>query len=125
MGLTGKYNFPGIKKAGVAGIEAALAATTWGAAILANPFFKFFKPVEEEAVAEAINFLANKGLVILNLGAIIVNGEVDQSLFDKAMEDGITRVEQGREKLTPAQGKAIDDADIAAARKFIRFNRKP
>lgn len=119
MGLTGKYNFPGIQKAGVAAIKAALATTGWGVALLANPFFKFFEPVEAAVVDWAINWLANKGLIVLNLGAIIVNGEVDQALFDKALDDGLKLVEQGRDKITAKQGKAIDDDVIAAARRFI------
>lgn len=123
MGLTGKYNFPGIKKAGAFAVKAALAATGWGAALLASPYFKFFEPVEELAIEEAINWLASEGLIVLNLGAIYVNGEIDQGLFDKALDEGLKRVENGRDKITPAQGKAIDNDVIAAARRFIPFQR--
>lgn len=121
MGITGKYNFPGIQKAGVAAIKAALATTGWGIALLANPFFRFFQPVEDMVVDWAINFLANQGLIVLNLGAIYVNGEIDQTLFDKALDDGLKRIEIGRDKLTAEQGKAIDDDVIKAARRFIDF----
>lgn len=122
MGLTGKYNFPGIQAAGEAGIKAALASTSWGAAFLASVFFKIFAPAGDALLDEAVNWLANQGLIVLDLGAIVVNGAVDQSLFDQAMDAGITKVEQGRDKITAAQGKAIDDAVIKAARNFIRFN---
>lgn len=121
MAFTGKYDFPGIKKAGVVAIKAALAATTWGTSLLAMPILKFFMPVEDAILESAINFLANKGLIVLNLGAIYVNGEIDQALFDKALDDGLKIVEQGRDKITQEQGKAIDDDVIKAARRFIDF----
>lgn len=121
MGITGKYNFPGIQKAAKAAIEAALAATTWGSSILASVWFKFFSPAEDMLIDDAINFLANQGLIVLNLGAIYVNGQIDQGLFDQALDEGLKRVENGRDKLTAQQGKAIDDDVIKAARKFIDF----
>lgn len=119
MGITGKYNFPGIQKAGVAAIKAALASTGWGIALLANPFYRAFEPAEEIALDWAINWLAGKGLIVLNLGAIIIDGEVDQARFDKALDDGLKLVEQGRDQISAKQGKAIDDDVIAAARRFI------
>lgn len=125
MGITGKYDFPGIQKAGVAAIKAALATTAWGLALIASPVFRFFEPVEDAVVGQIINWLANKGLIVLNLGAIIVNGEVDQVLFDKALDDGLKLVEKGRDKISAKQGKAIDDEVIKAARRFIDFGAAP
>ncbi len=119
MGFAGKYNFPGIQKAGVAAFHAALATTSWGTSLLASTWFVFFKPIENKLLEWAINWMANKGLIILNLGAIYVNGEIDQKLFDKALDDGLKKIEQGRDKLTAAQGKSIDDEVMAAARRFI------
>jgi hypothetical protein len=116
VGITGKYNFTGIQKAGVAAIDAALAGTTWGASIVASVFFK---PIENWFLEFAINWLANKGLIVLNLGAIVVNGEVDQALFDNAMDAGLKRVEQGRDQITEAEGLNIDQEVILAARRFI------
>ncbi len=125
MGLKGKYNFPGIRKAGVAAIEAALASTTWGASFLASAWFKVFSPLEEAILGWIIEWLANKGLIVLNLGAIYVNGEIDQVLFDRAMDEGLKRVELGRDKISAKDGKAIDDEIIRAARRFIDFGAKP
>lgn len=119
MGITGKYNFPGIQKAGIAAIKAILATSVWGVAFMASPLFKIFEPVEEWFLDWVINWLANKGLIVLNLGAIIVEGEIDQALFDKALDDGLKLVEQGRDKISAAKGKAIDDDVIKAARRFI------
>lgn len=125
MGITGKYDFPGIKKAGVAAIELALASTSWGASLLANGFMKFFAPAEDFLLGLAINWMANKGLIVLNLGADWANGNIDQAAFDKSVEDGLKRVQQGRDKITPEQGKAIDDAVIKAADTFIDFGAAP
>lgn len=119
MGITGKYNFPGIQKAGIAAIEAVLASTSWGVSLVASPFYKVLAPVEDWFLNWVINWMANKGLIVLNLGAIIVDGEVDQKLFDKALDDGLKLVEQGRDQISQAQGKAIDDDVIQAARRFI------
>ncbi len=121
MGVTGKYNFPGIQKAGIAAIKALLATTGWGLAILANPFFKFFEPAEDLILDWVINWMASQGLIVLNLGAIYVNGEIDQHLFDKALDEGLTKIELGRDKLSAEDGKKIDDDVIQAARRFIDF----
>lgn len=106
MGLTGRYNFPGMQKIAKAAINAALATTTWGAWILASPFKIILSPLADFLV----NWLANHGLILLNIGANIIDGVIDQKALDKALNDGIQKVLQGRDKITPAQGKAIDDA---------------
>lgn len=118
MPLSGKYDFQGIKKAGAAGLKVALASTTWGAALVKGPFHGTVNLLLEFVA----NWMANKGLVVFNLGAIIVNGKLDQFSFDKALEEGLNKVELGRDKISAEQGAQIDNAVIDAARKFIRFN---
>lgn len=115
-----KYDFPGIKRAGALALEAALATTSWGAYLLASPFIKFFSPVKDWIVEWVVNWLANKGLVVLNLTAIYVNGEFDQAAFDNAIDDALKKV-GGPVRLKPEEGKALDDAVINAADKFIDF----
>lgn len=115
MALSGKYDFRGIKKMGAAGIRLAL---------LSSPYTAWFLKLGKLAdlVLEFItNWLANKGLLVLNLGAISVSGELDQKQFDAAMDDALAEITRrgGRDALTPEQRKAIDDAVIKAARKFI------
>lgn len=105
MGITGRYNFPGIQKAASVGINLLLAATTWGAWLIASPFMPAVKIVEDFVV----NWLANHGLIVLNIGVNIVDGVLDQAAMDKALDAGIKRVMQGRDKITPAEGKAIDE----------------
>lgn len=116
MPLSGKYDFPGIKKWGAKGLSAALASTPWGSWLVTT---WGLKDVVDIALAWLANWLANKGLVVLNLGAIYVEGEFDQAGFDREMDAAIKKVEDAKGKLTPEQIKAIDDEIIKVARKFI------
>lgn len=120
MGVTGRYDFTGIQKAVSVGINAILATTSWGAWLLASPFNLALTAAENAAV----NFLVNRGLIVLNIGAIMVDGKIDQAALDGAMNDAITKLQQGRSSVTPAQGQAIDqevqdafdkDADLGAS----------
>lgn len=116
---TGKYDFPGIKKAGAKGLSMLLATFSWGAWILKWGF----GPLVDLLLMSLANYLANQGLVILNIGAIYVEGKFDQKAFDTAMNEGIKAVEEARGKLTPEQIKAIDDDVIKAADKFLPYTR--
>lgn len=116
MGITGKYDFKGIQKAGRLGIRALLSSTTWGASLLASPFNKPLNVV----IDWLVNYLANRGLVILNLGAIYVNGELDQKAFDKALDDGLKKVNNSP-NLSQEQRDAIDEEVRNAARRFFKF----
>ncbi len=86
-------------------IDTLLAGTAWGAWIIASPF----KPVLDVIRDQIDNWLINHGLIILNVGANIIDGTLDQKALDAALDAGIKKVMQGRDKLTAAQGKAIDD----------------
>jgi len=117
--MTGKYNFPGIKKAGTAAVEAVLAGTGWGAAILGSPFSPVFKMI----IGYFVEWAANKGLVIVNLAAIVVNGEIDQSRFDKAFDEALEKVKVPG--LSEKEKEQIDAKVREAFRKFARLNNKP
>lgn len=119
MGITGKYNFAGIKKFGARGILLALDALPYVGAALR---WGLRKPVEI-ILEGAVNWLANNGLIVLNVGAIAVEGDWDQKAFDSALEKSLAAVENSAGKLTPAQVKAIDDEVIEAARDFIVITR--
>lgn len=117
MPISGKYDFPGIKKLGAAGLKVALASSPSTAWILkggklTDIFLEFL-----------VNYLANKGLIIFNLGAIVIGGDVDQSAFDKAMDEAFKKIETTGGKMTPEQMKAIDDEVINAFRKFAVFSK--
>lgn len=114
MGLTGKYNFTGIQKMGIASFRIALSM---------SPYTSWFikVPGSDYAISLIVNWLANKGLLVLNIGAIEVSGEFDQHALDSAMDEALKQIidQGGRDKLTIEQKKAIDDEVIKAARKFI------
>jgi len=112
---TGKYNFEGIRKAGALALSALLSSTGWGASIIASPF----KPVINLILEWFSEWLANKGLLIINLGAIYINGEIDQDRFDKAFDEALNKVKIPG--LTEDEKRAIDDEIIKAIRKFGRI----
>lgn len=117
MGFTGKYDFPGIKKLGVSGLRIALASSPYTAWVLKGG------KLTDAILGAGITWLANKGLVILNTGAFYVNGELDQKALDKAIDNGIKRVQAGG--LTPQQMKEIDDAVIEAADRALPYGNGP
>ncbi len=117
MKSTGKYDFPGFRNAGTVAIKALLATTTWAPAILAGPF----KPVLDFVIGQLSEWLANKGLLIIDVAAVFIEGELDQSAFDKAIDEALEQVKIPG--LTPEQKKAIDDEVIKAFRNFARVTR--
>lgn len=119
MGISGKYDFKGIKKTGRLGFKAALAKTPAFAWVLKGGAFT-------DAVLDFIsNWLANKGLIVLNVGAFHVGGEFDQGALDKAIDNGIKALENPENKLTQKQMEEIDNAVIKAADKALPYGRKP
>jgi hypothetical protein len=118
VGLTGKYDFKGIKEKGAAGLRLALLSSPYTA------WLARFPALSNLLLEGLCNWMANKGLIVMNLGAYYVEGKLDQKAFDSAMEQGLKHVESG-EKLTPEQIKDIDDAVIAAADKFLPYGKTP
>lgn len=117
MALSGKYDFKGIKKLGSAGIRAAMATTPYTAWLLK---FGFLLDLGLEFL---VNWCANHGLILMNVGAYYVNGELDQKALDNALDNGLRLVEQPGAKLTPQQMKEIDDAVIKAADKALAYGK--
>ncbi len=119
MALSGKYDFRGIKKLGGAGLRVALASSPYTA------WFIRLGSFADLVLEFAANWLANKGLLVLNVGANYVSGEIDQKQLDAALDSAFEQItiKGGREKLTPAERKAIDDEVIKAARKFLVIAR--
>lgn len=118
MGLSGKYDFKGIKKLGGAGLRAAIASTPQLAWMLK------FGSLLDLFLELLANWLANKGLILLNVGAFYLEGKIDQAALDSAISEGLRRVELGAGKLTPDQIKEIDDAVISAADKALPYNKE-
>lgn len=111
MDLTGRYNFPGMQKAANFAINTALAATSWGSWLVTS---KIFGPAFTAFLNLIDNFLINHGLILINLEMNIVDGKLDQKAFDDSMDRGLEKLKMGRDKITAAQGKAIDDEVVAA-----------
>lgn len=118
--MSGKYDFKGIKRLGRAGLRAALATSPKTAWLLK------FGSLLDLVLEFIFNWLANKGLIILNLGYIHLDSKFDQKELDKAMQKALDEIELiGKNNLTPDQKKEIDNAVIKAARKFIVIGSKP
>lgn len=117
--MPGKYDFPGLKKQGTRALNLVLLSTAWGAAILKSPF----KPIFEMLEGYVIEWLTNKGLIIVNLGAIFIDGELDQKAFDKAFDDALAAAKVPG--LTDKQKESIDAQVIAAFRNFAHVSSKP
>jgi hypothetical protein len=114
---TGKYSFKGIRKAGSLGFKALIGSTGWGAKLLTGPFRKSLD-LFLEFISE---LLANRGLLLLNIGEIYIQGKFKQSEFDSRLEKALAAVKV--EGLTPEQKKAIDDEVIKAFRPFAHFRK--
>lgn len=113
MGLTGKYDFPGFKELGRDGGRALFLSTPW-LSWVPGPIRDLFT----RALAE---WLANKGLVLVNGLAYEIGGSIDSNKLASALSGGITRVDAG---VTPEEGEAIDNAVMEAADDAIPYGRK-
>lgn len=118
MGITGKYNFKGIQKAGALGLKALLASTVWGAKILASPFARILTPVFKWFS----NYMANQGLILINVGAYFKDGYFDQKGFDKAMDEGLSKVMMNP-NISKKEGEAVDENVKKSVRKFFKYNK--
>lgn len=98
-------------------IKGLLASTGWGAWLIKSPLSGAVDKFDELLV----NYLTNKGLIVINIGAIYVNGEWDQSSFDKAMDEGIAKAKVPG--LNDAQKKVIDDEVLKSFRRFARITK--
>lgn len=112
-----KYDFKGIKAQGASGLKLALASNPNTAWMIKVPFIT-------NLLEMGVNWAANNGLILLNIGAIYINGEIDQNLLDRSIEEGLKKVEQSGGNLTPEQIKEIDDAVIKAADRALPYSRK-
>lgn len=107
MGLTGKYDFDGIQNTGARGLKT------------------LFPWVPNFILELAVNWLANKGLVLLNVMAAVVDGKIDIARLDRAIDDGIRRVEKSHGNLTKSEIEDIDNAVIQAADQALPYGRPP
>lgn len=115
--MPGKYDLPGIKRKGAAAIRAALLQFGFFAKVFSGPFGKTAGVVLEFVM----EYLANRGIVILNLGVIKIDEKIDPMLLMRALEAGLLAAD--KPGLTEAEGKALDDQVKKAFRRAVRYNR--
>lgn len=114
-----KYDFKGIKDKGARAILLALDSVPSIASIFTK--LPFVRLIADKFLEFAVNWLANKGLIVINIPYFIVDGHVDQKRFDESMEEGIARAKIPG--LSDKEKKVIDDKVIEAIRKFGRINK--
>lgn len=114
MGLTGRYDFKGIQKAGERLIDALLVGTTWGAWLVASPFMPAVRIIE----GLLINYLTNRGLIIIDVAGVLINGKIDEAKLTDALNSAFDKLKVGRDKITPAEGAKIDAETTAAFDQF-------
>ncbi len=114
MGLTGRYDFKGIQKAVRRTFEVLLASSSWGVWLLASPF----KPAIDALENLCINWLVNRGLIIIDIGLVMVDGAINQSKLDNALDNAFEKLKVGRDKITPAEGAKIDAETTEAFDQF-------
>lgn len=112
-----KYQFDGIARFNATLIFTALASTGWGAplttGLLGKLVFFFLKKFG--------NWFANQGLALLNIGIDHIKIASEKSNYEQVFAEALAEVQANKNKLTPAQRKAIDDKVKRAARHFIHF----
>ena len=109
-----KYQFDGIAKFNATVIFTAMAASPL--AFLTTGLlgrFTFF------ALTKLGNVIANKGLIIANVGVDYVLTLNQKGNFDSIIEDALKEVKDKKGRLTDAEKKAIDDKVIASFKLFI------
>ena len=114
-----KYDFKGIKKLGASGLRLALGSSIYTKWLLKFPSLTNF------FLEFLTNYLANNGLIVLNIGAINYLGPKDQKKFDQGLDNAIEkiRIKDGREKLTAKEIEEIDNEVIKSVRPFILFTK--
>lgn len=65
--------------------------------------------------------LADKGVIVLNIGAAKVSTLVERSDFDGSFDSAFEIINKRKGNLSDAEIKAIDDKVISALRKFTDF----
>ena len=69
------------------------------------------------------NWLANKGIMLMNVGIINFQTDMDQKAFESAIESAYAQLEGKKNKLTKEELDAIDNKVIAAFDKFVVFDK--
>lgn len=74
-------------------------------------------------LTKLFNWLANEGVMFINMAAISFETEKDRKNFESAMDMAFFELEKNKNNLTKEQLDAIDDKVIAAFDKFVVFSK--
>ncbi len=91
-------------------VDLLAVSTGWGAWLIASPF----KPAIDAIEDLLINWLINRGLIIIDIGLVLVDGKISQSKLDAALDSAFEKLKVGRDKISPEEGAKID-ADTTQA----------
>lgn len=105
--MTQKHDFKGIKKVGATVLLGVIASSPFS--FLATGFLG---RVTTFFLEKIVNVLANKGLIILNVGAMHFKTEAEAKAYVAGMELALKKVSESEGRLTPEQVKEIDDEVI-------------
>jgi hypothetical protein len=82
--------------------------------LVASPF----KPAIDVIEDLVTNWLINRGLIVIDIGAVMIEGKVDQALLDNALDLAFEKLKVGRDKITPQEGSKIDAETTQAFDQF-------
>ncbi len=95
------------------------------AALAASPFSWFTNGLAGEITFWLLQqfsmWMADKGLIILNVAAADINTISEKNDFDGSFDQAFKEIHENEDRLTPEQKKAIDDKVIKAFRQFAAF----
>lgn len=113
---TVKHNFDGIARASATMVFTAMAASPMAfitRGVLGQVTFFFLKKV--------MNWSANQGLAILNLGVDSLRIAQEKRTFDRQISEALAKVQATKRRLTQEEKNEIDAPVIDAFRRFARF----
>lgn len=79
----------------------------------------FFGKITFFFLEKLMNFLANNGLILLNIGVDHLQTAIEKDNFDEAIEEALKVVRNTKGKITKERAHEIDQPVIDAFRKFI------
>lgn len=69
-----------------------------------------------------INYLTNRGLIVIDVAAVLINGKIDEARLTSALNSAFEKLKVGHDKITPAEGAKIDAETDAAFDEFADVN---
>jgi len=112
------YDYSGIGRAEALLLFSALAASPW--AVLTNGFLG---SIVFWILTKICTGLANKEVMVLNVGATTLQTIMQKGEFDATLDAAFKAIKGNPDRLSAAEKAKIDDPVIAAFRKFAVFGQ--